>query len=224
MKICKECGKSFEPNDPKQKYCSKECAQEASRRVKREAYWLKKAAAAGHIEPKVCPVCGKNFYPKSRQSRYCSRACRNEAYAARARGKRKKERTLKQIPCERCGKMFTPSSWNAKYCSKQCQREAVKEKSRYERKPKQEKTCLWCGKTFLANGSYHKYCSPDCQIEATNYKSRESIVRGKTALTRPYTKDTRWLIRKWYGEGLSIREIGYILSRSEENVRMALEE
>lgn len=43
-------------------------------------------------------------------------------------------------------------------------------------------------------------------------------------LNRPYTKDTAFLIRKWYSEGMSVKKIADVLKRSEENVRLALDE
>lgn len=40
---------------------------------------------------------------------------------------------------------------------------------------------------------------------------------------RPYTKDTVFLVCKWYGEGMTVKALASLLQRSEENVRKALE-
>lgn len=43
------------------------------------------------------------------------------------------------------------------------------------------------------------------------------------ALERPYTRDTVFLVCKWFGEGTTIPEIAKLLDRSEDNIRKALE-
>lgn len=41
-------------------------------------------------------------------------------------------------------------------------------------------------------------------------------------MNRIFTKDTVFLVCKWYGEGMSVKRIADVLKRSEENVHLAL--
>ncbi len=43
------------------------------------------------------------------------------------------------------------------------------------------------------------------------------------ALERPYTRDTVFLVCKWFSEGKTIPKIAKLLDRSEDNIRKALE-
>lgn len=43
------------------------------------------------------------------------------------------------------------------------------------------------------------------------------------ALERPYTRDTVFLVCKWFGEGMTIPKIAKLLDRSEDNIHKALE-
>lgn len=44
-----------------------------------------------------------------------------------------------------------------------------------------------------------------------------------SSLERPYTRDTVFLVCKWYSEGMTVKKIASLLSQSEENIRKALE-
>ncbi len=43
------------------------------------------------------------------------------------------------------------------------------------------------------------------------------------ALERPYTRDTVFLVCKWFGEGMTVESIAELLSRSQDNIRKELE-
>lgn len=69
-------------------------------------------------------------------------------------------------------------------------------------------SCNVCGKPF--ERSFGQIVCPECE------KDREK------SLNRIFTKDTVFLVCKWYNEGDSVRKIASVLKRSEENVRLAL--
>lgn len=43
------------------------------------------------------------------------------------------------------------------------------------------------------------------------------------ALERPYTRDTVFLVCKYFSEGMTVKRIAKLLDRSENNIRKALE-
>lgn len=43
------------------------------------------------------------------------------------------------------------------------------------------------------------------------------------ALERPYTRDTVFLVCKYFSEGMTVKRIAKLLDRSEDNIRKALE-
>jgi len=65
--ICKQCGKRFKPNKPKQIYCSAKC---------RKLAYKKTNVVFG--ETLYCVVCGKPFKRKSWNQMYCSLECRKK--------------------------------------------------------------------------------------------------------------------------------------------------
>ena len=88
-----------------------------------------------------------------------------------------------------------------------------------------------CGQYFEYNpAKKQKYCCSKCRQEANNRKRnrKRSYHKHQPELksdpNRPYTRDTVYLVHKWYREGMDSKEIGDLLMRSEENVRQALRE
>lgn len=77
-------------------------------------------------------------------------------------------------------------------------------------KHKESVTCNVCGKRFERNHGYGSIICPDC------YGDKQK------SLNRIFTKDTVFLVCKWYNEGDSIKRIARALNRSEENIRLAL--
>lgn len=71
--------------------------------------------------------------------------------------------------------------------------------------------CASCGKKFSIPYSSGTINCHDCS------KNKGS------SLERPYTRDTVFLVCKWYSEGMTVKKIASLLSRSEENIRKALE-
>lgn len=79
-KKCEFCGKDFEVNNSRTKYCSRECCREADKKNKREKY----AKEYGIGEKHICLRCGKEYKTKSAKSRFCSHSCSN-IWSARGR-------------------------------------------------------------------------------------------------------------------------------------------
>ena len=52
---------------------------------------------------------------------------------------------------------------------------------------------------------------------------REFETSYSGGVIRCYTRDTVFLVCKWFGEGTTIPEIAKLLDRSEDNIRKALE-
>lgn len=75
-----------------------------------------------------------------------------------------------------------------------------------------EVTCYICGNKRKVNRTtgLECYICPDCK----GNKEKQ--------MNRIFTKDTVFLICKWYKEGMSPKNIASVLKRSEDNVRLAL--
>ena len=72
-KICKVCGKSFEPKRSNQVYCSKECYLKHKRWYSRVYHDKRKKALK-----RICLWCKKEFSPVGKE-KYCSEECKRKA-------------------------------------------------------------------------------------------------------------------------------------------------
>lgn len=70
--------------------------------------------------------------------------------------------------------------------------------------------CCICGREFETSYSGGVTRCPECS------KNKAA------ALERPYTRDTVFLVCKWFSEGMTIPKIAKLLDRSEDNIRKAL--
>lgn len=127
--------------------------------------------------------------------------------------------------CIECGKEFKEATpWN-RYCSKECKlrRNRRARKEQYKPKyPEQERICPECGAKFVAKGR-KKFCSSVCARKYNNRGGKFGyLVPGAAGLDRGYTAEEAAHVRKWYREGLSIKQLGQILNRSEDNIKKAL--
>lgn len=81
--------------------------------------------------------------------------------------------------------------------------------------PQKRKTkiikCSICGRKFETSYSGGVIRCPECSQNKA------------AALERPYTRDTVFLVCKWFGEGYTVEKIAKLLERSEDNIRKALE-
>ena len=86
IKICKHCGKEFEPTDRNhlEKYCSVECRKAYQKEYQKEYIKYRKVPVAPKNKPKPlpycqipqkCVICGKDFLPKNGWQICCSEEC-----------------------------------------------------------------------------------------------------------------------------------------------------
>lgn len=75
-------------------------------------------------------------------------------------------------------------------------------------------TCYVCGNNFdvAHRKSSDAYMCHNCR----NDKAKQ--------LNRIFTKDTVFLVCKWYNEGMTIAKIADVLKRSPHNIRLALKQ
>ena len=88
--------------------------------------------------------------------------------------------------------------------------------------------CEICGAEVISHSPRRKYCGR-CQIEVRHSYDNARYWRRVDAEKnirrnpdREFTEDTVFLVKKWYKEGMSIKDIADVLSRSRESVIKAL--
>lgn len=140
-RACPICGTEFKPQDHRQKFCSRACSIENSRRVLRNRVTL------------LCEHCGKSYEQKpslASTSHYCSRACQHAHRTA-----------VGHITCicKVCGKPFDRrTSHPGDYCSYTCMGLAGRDRVTL--------TCTVCGVSYEVIKSWaesSRYCSLDCK-------------------------------------------------------------
>lgn len=188
------CGVSFRPTVHFQKYCSRECADLARRKVRevvcrREAcrreftvqkrekvYCSWECSLRDRTERrprKTCPRCSKEF--TVRQSRaetqtYCSDVC---AKAARA---------VPETECPACETRFKPKQRRQQFCSVTCSQVSARRVRPMGPRPAAI-TCEPCGRTFHPPRKDQRFCSRECGFEG---QSRSATGRSRPG-TRPST-------------------------------------
>ena len=78
---CLQCGATFDPSRPRQKFCSYRCRH----LVAVKAYNARKAKM---LEPKQCAVCAVWYNPSRKDRLYCSRYCSSKAATHKAKERR----------------------------------------------------------------------------------------------------------------------------------------
>lgn len=167
IRLCKRCGKQFEPATSDTYYCD-DCRLE----IKRESVF--KIAK--------CSECGIEFLGGI-AAKYCPDCRRKKANEASAKSKKNKDkRKIGNIDyCQRCGAEYTVKSGKQKYCAEcaaivlaEHNREVSKQKyhennlkekqAEQKRELKRESTvCPACGKPFTPNRTNQMYCSAECR-------------------------------------------------------------
>lgn len=85
-KTCVYCGKEFETNIKRVKYCSIGCRQERNKsKNKLKEKMIKK-----------CDICGKEFITNLKKQKYCSKECRKKAMHIKVLESYKKNKKNKQ--------------------------------------------------------------------------------------------------------------------------------
>lgn len=138
IKICKECGKTFETDSKYIKICSDECRKIREKKKDRKRYINQKC---------VCTICNKEFIG-NRNNKYCSDECKSIG--------QKMNRKYFVHNCIVCGNEFKDKSHQSKYCSKECKK-IGRPKHYYNH------TCVVCGNVFENMEKESKYCSRKCQ-------------------------------------------------------------
>lgn len=82
--------------------------------------------------------------------------------------------------------------------------------------PMKRIVCTICGRIFTVPNSSGAVRCTECRKK---YRHNKDIT-----LNRPFTKDTVFLVCKWYGEGNTVSELADLLNRSESNIEKALRE
>lgn len=134
--VCPICGKAFKQRDFNNKYCSRECAEQArahyitfNGETRTATEWSKilnvprytiverhkkgyDIASGKPPRVYVCASCRKEFVPNKAKQKYCCPECQKRAM---------RKRPLTAI-CKQCGKEF-PVKRDSKglYCSRECQ-------------------------------------------------------------------------------------------------------
>lgn len=82
--------------------------------------------------------------------------------------------------------------------------------------PMKRIVCTICGRSFTVPNSSGAVKCPECRNKCKSNKD--------TRLNRPFTRDTVFLVCKWYSEGNTVSELADLLRRSEGNIEKALQE
>lgn len=111
--------------------------------------------------------------------------------------------------CLICGKQLADRQ--TKYCSRECFHQSMRSEVKYIK-------CEYCGKEFKFNPSAPKkrFCSKSC----ANTTNKGRRIDPEDA-NRPFTSETKYLIRLWYKQGDSKERIAEALGRSLENIEQA---
>ena len=183
QKTCKQCGKTFEvfygPN-LRRKYCSDECRDKASGRIR-----YKQGA------PAICKECGKEFIKQYGNEVFCSDSCKHRGRLKWRREEYKRTFVPKPPKFTACAVCGTETN-GSKYCSTGCECKAAykrqkarefgawenyqtilkeaqdalkaeQERKRQARKPKPiGKTCVVCGAKFETLNPAQRTCSKRC--------------------------------------------------------------
>lgn len=124
---CEYCGREFETESRRKKYCTMACRIKANNEKKTKT------------EEKKCKHCGRSFVPDKYHREYCGALCLERAASERRKakcvptGEKKRNWTYSPKRCKICGEMYTPHSGASHFCSPEC---AAENNRRTRRKPK----------------------------------------------------------------------------------------
>ena len=130
-RICKICGKTFMPRDPRHLCCSTECSKENKRRNNRA--WCAAKKAKTPKPSRICKICGKTFTPCDNAQKCCSTECSKENNRRLVTQYNNKHKILtvavpkkfqgRIVTCQSCGRKFKQTFNREKFCSDQCRTE-----------------------------------------------------------------------------------------------------
>lgn len=180
IRICKYCGKEFEPIHGNQLSCSKECrikhriqvkVVSDEQKIKRNTSKKLKLIQNYANNPKTCKTCNKEFIQTHGRQEYCSPECKQER--ERIKNRESYVPTKYSVPgaCAICGNIFNKIHPDHKYCSEKCSSKAAqkKETEKYvQYRLEHPKTCVECGVLFNWNDNKQIYCSKKCVKKHNN--------------------------------------------------------
>lgn len=117
--------------------------------------------------------------------------------------------------CAVCGLPIT-NAHCTKYCGNACYKSQRNSKTLIVK-------CEFCGTDIKQIGSdIRRFCSAKCSSESRKNKAIVNSLSKKTqGINRPYTAETRYLIRLWTKQGDSKADIALMMNRSLESVELA---
>lgn len=170
VRLCKKCGKTFNPTSNNQKYCSIQCKNNNQpvtvckycNKVFKNPYGhktycsndcrAKSKRTAHYYKFSNCKYCGKIIEDNTTHKLYCSDICKYKANGTWAK-------------CSVCGKEFHKKDLNNQYCSRECQWQSLKNIN--------YSVCKTCGKTFVVGRNCKgDYCSNECQWKSLRTNPR----------------------------------------------------
>lgn len=179
MRECLVCFKEFEPQGPKDYFCSDNCRGIAA--PYKELFGARATA---------CAYCGKHFWQRESVSKYCSTECKGNG---RPRGyhrrntkpyKAREPRPAKTYGtkiCEWCGAEYIAKQPYQKWCSNECRWHGSYKMAHPNHRTIEERhiaretrtlTCKQCGKEFHPKyRGEQTYCSRACQHKGRTKKT-----------------------------------------------------
>lgn len=126
---CGICGKEFTVRFKKEKYCCKECYQEACAIKMSDFYWQKADKnGKGVPKEKECLYCGKTFTTRNSRIKCCSGAC-THAYKRATDKTNVNTFTPEDAVCRICGKYYVKTFLEQICCSQDCTLQYYRERS-----------------------------------------------------------------------------------------------
>ena len=117
---CGICGKEFTVRFKKEKYCCKECYQEACAIKMADFYWQKADKnGKGVPKEKECLYCGKTFTTRNSRLKCCSGAC-THAYKKATDKTKDSTFTPEDAECRNCGGYFVKTFPEQICCCQDC--------------------------------------------------------------------------------------------------------
>lgn len=156
MATCLVCGKSFEPRNTVQKYCSQDCRDEVRRRYNRELY-----RARSNFKPEVrsCVICGKKFLTRNDKQICCSSECRKVYHKKYPEPKRRAHDEPSVLAtCPICGNNFVKSFHTQKFCP-DCRNKPNNARGKASAL---KIACKHCGKKFVPRNANQRFCCKSC--------------------------------------------------------------
>ncbi len=162
-KICAWCGKEYESQARRSKYCSSLCVKLAKNQSCIE--YNKRRNANKPKQTRICIVCGKEF-KSNYGAKCCSDECREKNTQRWVHDYYEAKRKIKIRKCVVCGKEFDTRA-NMKVCSEECRtiRDSQKAKEFYEKykliakQKKKERTAKVKEENQLAEVEHRKFDS-----------------------------------------------------------------